>query len=113
MQDRMDQLEHHVLQMLLEGDDPLLAILRNQLEIATRAPREDSGVGFFTHFEVPEQAPRVPGKPSMQFGDVIAEMEGLRYGAGFVLFIKNGVLTMLEGYTYDEPWPETISRYEL
>jgi hypothetical protein len=40
---------------------------------------------------------------------VIARMEGLEHGAGFMLFIDDGVLVMLEGYTYDEPWPQRMS----
>jgi hypothetical protein len=113
MADNMEQFVQQVLQMLLAGDDPALAILRSQLEVAKRRPRENTGVGFFIHFDVPQEAPRLPGNPSIKFGDVIAEMEGLQHGAGFVLFIDNGVLAMLEGYTYDEPWPEKVSTYEL
>lgn len=109
----MDLLEQQVLQMLLAGDDPVLSILRRQLEIAQRAPREYSGVGFFTHFRVPLEAPRLPGGPSFRFGDVIAEMDGLEHGAAFVLFVDGGVLTMLEGYTYDESWQQPVSSINL
>jgi hypothetical protein len=38
-------------------------------------------------------------------GDVSGELEGLANGAGFVLFIRDGRLKMLEGFTFDEPWP--------
>jgi hypothetical protein len=33
-----------------------------------------------------------------RFGDVLAEIEGLKPGAGFALFIDDGLITMLEGY---------------
>jgi hypothetical protein len=113
MEDNMEQLEQHALQMLLAGDDPGLAILRSQLKLAKRKNRENTGVGFFTHFDVPQEAPCLPGKPSIRFGDVIAEIDGLQNGVGFVLFVDKGILSMLEGYTYDESWPPEISGFEL
>jgi hypothetical protein len=110
----MDQLEQDVLEMILKGDDPVLATLRIQLGVARRKPRELSGVGFFTHFEVPETAPHLSADlAKIKLGDVTAEIEGLLHGAGFVLFVDDGALSMLEGYTYDEPWPSTIKSYTL
>lgn len=41
------------------------------------------------------------------------ETPGLRHGGGFVLFAENGILSMLEGFSYDKPWPGMIDRYEL
>ena len=35
-----------------------------------------------------------------------AEIEGLKAGGGFVLFIEEGKLSMLEGFSYgDSSWP--------
>jgi hypothetical protein len=113
MEDNIDKLEQQVLQMLLEGDDPALAILRIQFGLAKRKPREMSGVGFFTYLDVPEDAPRLTNNASLRFGDVSAEIDGLEHGAGFVLFVDDGVLTTLEAYTYDEPWPPLVTGYEL
>jgi hypothetical protein len=45
--------------------------------------------------------------------DVVATIEGLEHGAGFVLFIENGLLDNLEGFTYDEPWPDRLGGYSL
>jgi hypothetical protein len=33
------------------------------------------------------------------------EFKGLVHGAGFVVFIDQGRLAVLEGFTYDEDWP--------
>ena len=51
---------------------------------------------------------RVPG-----LDDVTVEIEGLRHGAGFVLFLGDGLLDMLEGYSYGEPWPSRVGRFSL
>jgi hypothetical protein len=106
-------LELDVIRMLLNGDDHLLAILREQQKVATVSERKMTGVGFYTNFSVPPAAPRVLGHPSFEIGDVAAQLEGVKNGAGFTLFVRNGVLSFLEGYTYDEPWPQHITSYAV
>lgn len=113
MNDNLEQLENDVLQLLLKGEEATLETLRSQLHSAERVHREKTGCGFFLHFNVAADAPRLPNRVSLRFGDVSAELEGLRHGAGFVLFIDDGLLTMLEGFTYDEQWPASIRSYKL
>jgi hypothetical protein len=100
-----------VLEKLLTGELPILEALRAQARIGRVEERSMTGVGFFTTFAVPTEAPPVQG--SFQLGDVLSRIEGLSHGAGFVLWVKNGVLDMLEGYTFDEPWPEQIGDFSL
>jgi hypothetical protein len=49
----------------------------------------------------------------MEISDVCAEFPNLRHRAGFVLSIRDGVVTMMEGFTYDEPWPEGQNEFRL
>lgn len=107
----LTELEQAVLDKLVEGDHPVLATIRQQLSQARLTKREHTGVGFYCDFEVEGNAPAVVG--DFQIGDVHAELEGLAHGAGFVLFIRGGRISMLEGYTYDEPWPERIRGFSL
>jgi hypothetical protein len=102
-----------VIQKLLDGDDDILATLRKQSEAAVVVQREMTGVGFYTTFSIPDSIDRLPDNRSFQFGDVVADMPGLEHGAGFLLFVKDGALDFLEAYTYDEPWPEHVSTFEL
>ncbi len=60
----------------------------------------------------PEDLTRRAGH-SVKFGDVIAEIPGLSGGAGFLLYIENGILDVLEGYSYDEPWPTSTEGFTL
>jgi hypothetical protein len=39
--------------------------------------------------------------------------DGLLHGASLILFIDHGVLALLEGFTYDDPWPESMENYKL
>ena len=71
-----------------------------------------TGVGFVTKLDTDvERAPVRPGR--LCVGDVTVTIDGLERGAGFVLFVEDGVLDTLEGFTYDEPWPDVIGRYEV
>jgi hypothetical protein len=105
--------EKAVLDKLLAGDDPVLEQLRFQASLARLASRQDSEVGFFLTFDVPDEAPTILNPKDFHFGDVTASVDGLQFGAGFVVFVRGGRLDSLEGYSYDEPWPKTIREFEL
>ena len=106
-------LEKSVLDMLLDKPGEPFPTLQQQLSCATVSKREFSGVGFFTEFALSNDAAVRRDVPDMTLGDVSAELPGLEHGAGFVLFIREGVITMLEGYTYDEKWPEKTDGFTL
>ena len=110
----LTNLERAVLDKLLCGDSPVLSALRSQLGVVAVSERDLTGVGFMTNFRLPPSVPRAPVKSGViRFGDVEAQLEGLKHGAGFLLYVKDGVLDALEGYSYDEPWPEQIETFTL
>ena len=107
----LNDFEQAVLDKLLAGDHQVLATLRRQSEHARLAKRENTGAGFYCDFDVDSDAPVV--QRDCQIGDIHAELEGLAHGAGFVLFVRGGRLSMLEGFSYDEPWPNQIRGFSL
>jgi hypothetical protein len=109
----LSRLEQAVLDKLLSGAHPVLLALRPQVDHARVTERELTGVGFFCSLEIPAHVPPAPGSSNVHIGDVHADIEGLAHGAGFVLFIRDGRLSMLEGYTFDEPWPRDIGEFRL
>jgi hypothetical protein len=110
----LNEIEGAVLDMLLAGESPALEVLRAQREPLFVAKRELTGVGFFTELGHPPDVVRLQAPQRVRFGDVLADIEGLEHGAGFVLYIDDGLITMLEGYsTANEPWPESPARFAL
>lgn len=109
----LTELEESVLRMLLSGNHHVLSALRAQIQHCRVTKREMTGVGFFTHLDVPNLELRVPLTDRTVISDVIGEIAGLQHGAGFVLYIVDGRMQLLEGYTYDEPWPKEIVEYSL
>lgn len=99
-------LLEQVLPRLLEGSDPVLGVLREQLRHATVTSVELTGGGFFAFLAVPPDLPttdplRIVG------GDAVITLSGVEVGAGCILFVEEGRLSMFEGYTYAcEEWAE-------
>lgn len=111
---KLSEIESAVLDKLLEGDLLELKCLRAQVARLHVTNREFTGVGFFTEFAHPPDVVRLQSKKHIRFGDVLADIDKLNHGAGFVLFVDNGVITMLEGYsTANEPWPNSIEHFSL
>ena len=111
----LSSLEVAVLQTLLAGDHPVLAVLRSQLDGLTMNKRELTGVGFFTELSVtkPTSSNSILPSGQLRFGDVEAVIGELAHGAGFLLYVDGGMLRMLEGYSYDVPWPEVIAEFSV
>lgn len=110
---QLSTFERDVLRVLLSGDDAGLEILRLQCDSAHVVSREYTGHGFFTGITTAADVPRLPYRGSVRFGDIGAALAGLEHGAGFLLFIDDGLITMLEGYSYDEPWPDSPEQFDL
>lgn len=106
-------IEEAVLAKLLEGEHPVIKILRAQLDASTITARLPTGYGFFLEFAVPDDIRRVETPRRLQISGVSASMDGLQFGAGFLLFVEEGKLKALEAYSYDEPWPEEIRNLKV
>jgi hypothetical protein len=99
-------LTARLMSLLLAGHHPTNAVLREQYASASIREVRLTGVGFFIGFYVPPAVARtVP--TSFEGGNVSIEVDGIKHPAGCVLFIRDGVISQLEGYTYGwDAWPE-------
>ena len=109
----LTSLQNQVLEMLLNGDDDVLGILREQAKHGSVTSNKETGVGFYTEFVVPSEIQRAAGHHTFRLADVNGTAANINHGFGFVLFINDGALAGLEGYTYDEPWPNEIRDLKL
>jgi len=107
-------LEKAVIDALLQKSGEPFESIRQQLAHSSVTKREHTGVGFFTEFTLPADAPVRRDLPDATLGNVGAELPGVQHGAGFLLFIRGGVVTMFEGYTYvDDQWSERIDEFRV
>ena len=108
--------ERIILDALVAGDTAELVVLREQVAAASATARELTGVGFFATLAIPPGSPRLAPAIGGSLSDVGATLIGVEHGVGFVLFLKDGALDVLEGFTYGEAWPavpELIRWYYL
>lgn len=89
---------------LLAGNGSVMVNLRNQMAHARISRVDMTGVGMFLHFDVPSDLP-LADPPRFAGGNAQIAIAGLRIPAGCVLFVRDGKLTMLELYCFEESWP--------
>jgi len=99
------RLVNRLLPQLLDGDHPALVILREQLQRSHLGVITLSGVGFFADINVPIDALKVD-PPNITGGHATIELSNVKHDAGCVLFVRDGHLSVLEGYTYGDEWSE-------
>lgn len=104
------EFEKTVMKMLLRGEDPVLMSLRDQYHNSIFVNREFSGAGFFTRFKIKKGVPPLADKQNFEIGDVDVNLGNIKNAIGVILFIRNGYLSMLEGYELVmETWPDYYS----
>ncbi len=102
-----------VMEMMLTGTHPIFETLRLQYEKSLIASVEFTGCGFFVQFKVHSDVISISQITDFEISDVHSEIAGLQDGVGFILFVRDGKIDMLECYTYDELLPEILDDFTL
>jgi hypothetical protein len=106
---KFTRMEEAALHAIFAETPERAPALERQLSQAAVTERENTGGGFFTTLSVPEDAPRAEGPRVLGYATT-ARVEGLTEGLGFVLFLKEGRLHLLEGYAMA---PESTAALDL
>ena len=75
--------------------------------------REFTGAGFLTEFERSEELKLFDDKTSLRWGKVGARLNASEIETGYLIYVDDGFLTTIEGYTYGEEWPHQIEQIDL
>ena len=102
-------MERAALQAIFAETPALASALQRQLDRATVTKRENTGGGFFTDIDVPDDAPRVEC-PNVLGYATHARVAGLEHGLGFALLMKDGRLRLLDGHAWG---PESTASLDL
>lgn len=95
----LSSLERAVLDVIALQVPEVANALAGQWEKVHVTARENTGAGFYTKFDVPQGSPIERAAP---LGDVGASVDGLEHGMGFLLWLQDGHIHQLEGYSYEE-----------
>ncbi len=96
----LSDLERAVLDAIAAQVPEHAPALSGQISSAQVVGRENTGAGFFTKLAV-TAGDKMPAARS-PLGDIGADIEGIKHGMGFLLWLQDGVADTLEGYTYEE-----------
>ena len=101
----------NVMEKMLFGPDELVGELKEQYKDLKIVSVEDTGVGFYVDFETENNTVKALDEKvflqKFQIGDVYGNVEGIIDAVGFILFVKDGFITMLEAYTNGiDSWPD-------
>lgn len=102
-------MEKAALRAIFSETPELTLELQRQLDRAEVTKRENTGGGFFSDLALSEDAPPVKCPKLLGYA-THARVEGLEEGLGFVLFMKNGKLHLLEGHAWG---PESTAALDL
>ena len=113
--ERIEALEVAAIEhILLDDSQPeIMDTLRHQYAKSKIHRRRFRDVGFSSRLWVDSDAPRLQKRDRFHLGNLDAEVEGLEYGLGFVLYVRDGWLETLEVFTYGETFPECLTTFRV
>jgi len=107
-----DDFEKILMQFILREPTGQNVLLAQQYAVSEITSRKFTGCGFFTDFYIPNKTFTLPESVNLELW-CLGELEGVEHGVGFILFVRDGVISMLEGYVNTGAWPEYIGKFQL
>lgn len=98
-----EDFESELIAFLTKGDGEFLRVLRDHFMKAVVVSREMTGVGFFVNYALEANSLKKFSQ-DCTFGDVIFFTDDMPEGGGVVVYIKDGYLSSIEGYSYSDHW---------
>jgi hypothetical protein len=92
------KIEREILDITAEQYPESSEALKKQIVSAQVVKFENTGAGFFSHLYIdPARATVVESSPLIgAYGNVL----GIEHGMGFIVFLREGRLWLVEGYTH-------------
>lgn len=84
---------------------------QNNFEQIEVLQRIYTGTGFITYIDKSIFL-KIKNKKKLQWGKIGAKINN-NVDVGFLIYIDEGYITTIEGYTYDEKWPDEIKKIDF
>ena len=105
---KYDEFEKIIISDIIEHYPEYKQKLQSQSEKMVVQKREFSTYGFSTYYAVTDGENTLGDGENLQIGKHQWNINGLTRGSDYVLWIKNGLISCLEGFSYNESWPDEI-----
>ena len=110
---KANELERAVIERMLADCEPRPVRSVVNFEAVTVSDREFTGVGFMTELERSEELRLFDAGLSLRWGNVGARLNASRLETSYLVYVDDGYVTTVEGYTYGDEWPDEVERIEL
>lgn len=97
--ERLNELENAVLQAMCKRFPSDASALEAQIKRVIVQKRDNTGVGFYSKLEVKGPVDQINEKV---MSNIFATIAGLKNPVAFVLFLRNGLVDILEGATTED-----------
>lgn len=104
----INEFEKIIITDIIEQYPQYKSRLQAQFERAVVQKREFSTYGFATHYAVTAPEETLGDDVNLQLGMHQWRINGLQNGSDYILWVKNGYISCLEGFSYQEPWPSEV-----
>ena len=104
-----DEFEKRIIDDIIQTYPEYAERLARQYGYATVSKRTIDGRGFYTYYEIGDKTASLGDGVNLQLGENQWNINGLEHGSDYILWIKNGFISSLEGFSYGEPWPKVIT----
>lgn len=102
--DTLPCVERNALVLLLSGSDATSLELRAQVKHVAEIERSETGSGVYAVFSLDHEVKPLQSGGTFQLSGVFALSD--KCGEiGFLLYVKGGLIDCLEGYAYEDAYP--------
>lgn len=111
---KINQLESEIILRFLA--DPELVFAKGAFNVRTVnvTDRSFTGIGFMTEFERDEALRLFDEPKSLRWSKAAARLNSDQMETGYIVYVDNGYLTSLEGFTYGgAEWPKEVTEAEV
>ncbi len=110
---KLKSIEIAIINCLLSDKD--VGLIKNSVDFdqIKVVSRDFTGPGFLTELRSNQKLKLFSDGVSKRWGKVGARLNSPGIETGYLLYIDNGYLTSIEGYTYGENWPDEIYEFEI
>jgi hypothetical protein len=107
----MDKVYQKALNIILEGELGWLEKLRKQVELICETKTTKTGHGIFIDLVISDNRYNLP-IDRLVISDLSAKVNS-KYLIGFNLFIQKGKIKTLEGFAFNNGWPNEFKTIEF
>lgn len=108
MTQKLHPSERKILRLLLSRKFGERSAVVSRLRVLRCTSREMTGTGYYLNFDAQHDSTRIDHPDDELSEDFPPRLPAPQDVVGFTLFIRNGRLSWLEGYTFgDVAWPTT------